>query len=122
VRVTFLIDGFNLYHSVRDVIEDGYGGPELKWLDVPGLCDGIVRDCPEMPREAVVTEVCYFTAYAKHMEARSPGIVRRHEAFVAAQQAKGATVHIGAFKKTSHRYEEETDVAIAVALLETGWN
>jgi len=72
-----------------------------------------------MPREAFVSEVRYFTAYAKHMEAHSPGIVRRHEAFVAAQEARGALVHIGEFKKTSKGHEEkETDVAIGVALLE----
>jgi hypothetical protein len=36
VRVAFLIDGFNLDHALRDMIEDGYSGPELEWLDVPG--------------------------------------------------------------------------------------
>ena len=119
MRTAFLIDGFNLYHSLKDVISDGHGGPSLKWLDIPGMCESIVRDCQDMPREAHISEVRYFTALAKHMEARSPGIVKRHEAFIAAQKAMGATVHLANFKRTSKGHEEkETDVAIGVALLE----
>ena len=119
MRVAFLIDGFNLYHSVRDVIDDGRGGPNLKWLDIPGMCHGILRDCSYPRGTTQVTEVKYFTALATHMEARSPGIVKRHKAFIAAQREKGATVHLATFKKTSKGHEEkETDVAIGVALLE----
>ncbi len=119
MRVAFLIDGFNLYHSVKDVIRDGHGGPNLKWLDIPGMCDRILRDS-ELPTTARVSGVSYFTALAKHREARSPGIVKRHEAFIDAQKVQGATVHLAKFKKTSRdrHVEKETDVAIAVALLE----
>lgn len=120
MRVAFLIDGFNLYHSVRDAIDDGHGGPNLKWLDIPGMCDRILRDCQRIPTTARVAGVMYFTALAKHMEAHSPGIVRRHEAFIEAQRAQGATLHLAEFKRTSERrhVEKETDVAISVALLE----
>ena len=124
MRIAFFVDGFNLYHSVKDVISDGFGTAQLKWLDIPGLCEGIVRDCPDIPRTGVVESVTYFTALAKHMEARSPGIVKRHETFVSALKTMGATVHLAAFKRTANgRHEEkETDVAIAVALLETFHN
>jgi uncharacterized LabA/DUF88 family protein len=119
MRTAFLIDGFNLYHSIKDVIADGHGGLNLKWLDVPGMCDSIVRDCGEMPLEARVSEVNYFTALAKHMESRSPGIVKRHEAFIAALTARGTKIHLASFKRTAKGHEEkETDVAIGVALLE----
>lgn len=120
MRIAFLIDGFNLYHSIKDVIADGHGTSHLKWLDVPDLCAGIVRDCPDIPRVGRVESIHYFTAFAKHLESRSPGIVRRHQTFVSALKVRGADVHVATFKKTATgRHEEkETDVAIAVTLLE----
>lgn len=120
MRIAFLIDGFNLYHSIKDVIADGHGTSRLKWLDIPDLCSGIVRDCPAIPRVGKVESVHYFTAFAKHLESRSPGIVRRHQTFVSALKVRGAEVHLATFKKTATgRHEEkETDVAIAVTLLE----
>jgi hypothetical protein len=42
VRVCFLIDGFNVYHSVR-AAERRLGGEPLRWLDLPGLCSTLVR-------------------------------------------------------------------------------
>ena len=119
MRTAFLIDGFNLYHSIKDVIRDGHGGPTLKWLNIPGLCASIIRDCGEMPREAYVSEVHYFSALARHMEPRNPGIVKRHETLIEALKNADVTVHLAAFKKTAKGHEEkETDVAIAVTLLE----
>lgn len=87
------------------------------------MCSAILRDPAQLPRTARVSDIQYFTALAKHMEARSPGIVRRHRAFIDAQQALGVTVHLGAFKRTAKGFEEkETDVAIGVALLEIFYN
>ena len=91
----------------------------LKWLDIPSLCASIIRDCGEMPREAYVSEVNYFSALARHMESRNPGIVKRHETFIETLKNADVKVHLAAFKKTAKGHEEkETDVAIAVALLE----
>ena len=36
-RVTFIIDGFNLYHSVCDAERD-LKGASTKWLDIKSLC------------------------------------------------------------------------------------
>ena len=120
VRVIFLIDGFNLYHSIRDVIDEKLGGPHLKWLDIQGMCGQILRDSEGIPTTARVSGVRYFSALAKHMEAQYPGTVKRHEAFIEAQQVQGTTVHLAEFKKKGkgRHVEKETDVAIAVALLE----
>ena len=119
MRVIFLIDGFNLYHSIRDVIDKKLGGPHLKWLDIQGMCGQILRDSECIPTTARVSGVRYFTALAKHMEARYPGTVKRHEAFIEAQRVQGTTVHLAKFKKKGKGHvEKETDVAIAVALLE----
>jgi hypothetical protein len=39
-RATFVIDGFNLYHSIRDIEHDS--GVNCRWLDVHSLCESIV--------------------------------------------------------------------------------
>ena len=58
-------------------------------------------------------------ALARHMESRNLGIVKRHETFIEALKNADVKVHLAAFKKTAKGHEEkETDVAIAVALLE----
>jgi hypothetical protein len=79
MRIAFLIDGFNLYHSIKDVIADGHATARLKWLDIPDLCSGIVRDCPAIPRVGKVESVHYFTAFAKHLESRSPASLQASE-------------------------------------------
>ena len=72
-----------------------------------------------MPRTARVSEVRCFTAVAKHTKASNPGVVQRHQAIIDARQALGVTVHLAKFKRTRKgSQEKETDVAIAVALLE----
>jgi hypothetical protein len=35
MKVSFLIDGFNLYHSIEDV--ERYKGIKAKWLDIKTL-------------------------------------------------------------------------------------
>ena len=70
MRTVFLIDGFNLYHSVKDVLHEGLAEPPLKWLDIPGLCESIVKDSPDLPRTARIEGIRYFSALSTHMEAR----------------------------------------------------
>ena len=119
MRTAFLVDGFNLYHSVDDVLAGRHADPPLKWLDVRSLCESIVRDAQGVPRRAVVSEIHYFSALATHLEARNPGIVARHRTYLRALEHTGVTIHLGQFKRTDRGHEEkETDVAIAVALLE----
>ena len=62
-RVSFLIDGFNLYHSIdaakRDrIIKSG------KWLDVWSLCKNYIY---LFGKEATLFEVYYFSAIATHL-------------------------------------------------------
>lgn len=107
MRTAFLIDGFNLYHSVKDVIADGLGTPRLKWLDIPALCAGIVRDCPEIPKTGTLASVHYFTALAKHMEAHSPGIVKRQVCFACPYKRQNNVLKDEAdvtFRIRAHRY------------------
>jgi len=80
-------------------------------------------------KTAVLNEIYYFSALAKHLEARKPDVTRRHRNFIRCLQATGVIIELNRFKKKSTRchlcgktfnkYEEkETDVAIAVKLLE----
>lgn len=124
-RVTFIIDGFNLYHSVREAAQDS-GGASTKWLDISGLCSSYIH---LFGKTAVLHEIYYFSALATHLEASNPDATRRHRDFIKCLEAKGVIVELNRFKKKSmtcssckhrfNRYEEkETDVALAIKLLE----
>lgn len=124
-RVTFIIDGFNLYHSVRGAAKD-LGGVSTKWLDIKSFCSSYIY---LFGKNAVLHEIHYFSALAKHLEASNSDVTRRHEDFIRCLQATGVIAELNRFKKKSmlcpsckhrfNRYEEkETDVAVAVKLLE----
>lgn len=123
-RITFLIDGFNLYHSVREA-ERHVEGRSTRWLDIRSLCASYLH---LMGREAVLQEVHYFSALAKHLEARKPDVTRRHRRYIECIQDSGVRTALNRFKKKNivcpncgatftKNEEKETDVAIAVAAM-----
>jgi len=123
-RTVFLVDGFNLYHSLRKTAYEL--GQSTRWLDLHGLCSSYLY---LLGGGATLDAVHYFSALAHHREHRKPGTVRRHQDYIAAIQSTGVTPHLGQFKQKDvrcpacghqlRRHEEkETDVAIAVKLLE----
>lgn len=117
-RVICYIDGFNLYHSIDDL-----GRPHLKWLDLWALSETMI-----WPHEQLVS-VKYFSAYAKWL----PDPYRRHLKYVAALETAGVEPIMSHFKKKD-RYckrcgntwkaheEKETDVRIALAVMEDGYD
>lgn len=124
-RVTFLVDGFNLYHSVKQAMDD-LEEPNLRWLDLRGLLESYLSI---FGTEADLEEIHYYTAYAHHLTGRKPDVVNRHRKYVTALEETGIITHIARFKrkdiwchhckKNIERYEEkETDVAIALSVLE----
>lgn len=124
-RTTFLVDGFNLYHSLREA-QLALGGQTTRWLDLRGLCASYL---PHIDRRATLESVYYFSALAHHLERSKPGVTRRHESYIRCLRASGVIVEMSKFKRKDIacrncrvllvRYEEkETDVAIAVRLLE----
>lgn len=127
MRTTFLIDGFNLYHSVRDASYDmGLNGGGTKWLDIGALCRSYL---PLISKSARVEEIFYFSALARHLEASRPDTVNRHRSFIECLRATGVKVELGRFKRKLvwcpscrqdivHHEEKETDVAICAKLLE----
>lgn len=121
-RVACFVDGFNLYHAIRDL------GPEsshLKWVDLRGLASAFITPSTEQ-----LVSVFYFSAYATWLgdPLRQDTPQGRHREYVAALEARGTTSVLGKFKEksrhclkcgarwTTHE-EKESDVNIALHLL-----
>ena len=124
-RVAFLIDGFNVYHSAVSASRDLVGAT-TKWLNLRALCESYLY---LVGGDAQIVSVHYFSALATHLQDVKPDVIKRHLTLIECLRATGVTVELGRFKqKTVHcdacrrqiiRHEEkETDVAIAVRLLE----
>jgi uncharacterized LabA/DUF88 family protein len=124
-RVCFIVDGFNLYHSLKEIEQKQ--GQRCHWLDLPGLCSSYLY---LVGGGAVLGRVYYFSALATH---RSSGTVARHQIFIEALEARGVMVGLGNFKakdlyqvcpacgrhiRFKRHEEKETDVNIAVKLVE----
>jgi uncharacterized LabA/DUF88 family protein len=126
MRVDFLVDGFNVYHSLKTA-QRHLDGASTRWLDLRGLLSGFLH---AMPFAASLGQIHYFSALATHLEANDRDMVARHRHYIDALEATGVTVHLGRFKEASRspcsqcghqdkRWEEkETDVAISVKLIE----
>ncbi len=131
-RVNFLIDGFNLYHSVKDA--ETVLKSSTKWLNIKKLCSAylpLIRNIVKDKTELGV--IYYFSAYAKHLESANPDLTKRHQKLITCLEDTGIIVEMSRFKAkevTCHRcgqkfikYEEkETDVSIALKLIETFFN
>jgi uncharacterized LabA/DUF88 family protein len=104
-----------------------------KWLDICSLC----RAYLPWVGNAQLQEIYYFSAYAYHLG--DPGIIGRHRTFIKALESTGIKCQMGEFKEKEvkcprfdkrrancvncnglilRHEEKETDVAIAVKLLE----
>lgn len=85
----FVIDGFNLYHSLVEASRTlGLNGAGTKWLDVAGLCSSYLH---LFGRNASLAGVYYFSAKAHHLERSKPGVVGRHVNFANALDVAIAT-------------------------------
>ncbi|MFN8496407.1 MAG: NYN domain-containing protein [Anaerolineae bacterium] len=124
-RVSFLIDGFNLYHSVKQASRE-LGGVSTKWLDIHAFCSSYLSAIGD---GATLMGIHYFSALAKHLEATNPDVTRRHQDFLECLRATGVQIELARFKRKEvrcpnceirfDRYEEkETDVAIAATLFD----
>jgi hypothetical protein len=84
-RTVFLIDGFNLYHSVKEASRD-LRGVSTKWLDIASLCKSYLYI---IGNKAQLQGIYYFSALARHLEAANPGVTSRHQAFIRCLEASG---------------------------------
>ncbi len=126
--VCFLVDGFNVYHAIRET--RGRTGTDCRWLDLHSLCSSSLHLIDPTAR---IEEIHYFSALADHLERSRPGTVARHERYIEALRATRVIPHLGVFKPKEVRYhsrscevllrrheEKETDVAIAAMIVESG--
>jgi uncharacterized LabA/DUF88 family protein len=124
MRVIFLIDGFNLYHSISDAQKDS--GLGSKWLDIRSLMSAYLE---HLSPKASIEEIFFFTAIRTHVQKFNPQTVQRHKDYLKILKNTGIQVIEGKFKKgksycktckkEGEKYEEkETDVNIAVKLVE----
>lgn len=119
-RVSCYIDGFNLYHAI-DELNYARGGSlaHFKWLCLKSLMATFTDKS-----QHEITAVKYFSAIQTWM----PSKAARHKEYVAALQATGVEIHMGAFKeKQKHcrlcrgtfkgHEEKESDVNFATHLV-----
>lgn len=117
-RVICFVDGFNLYHAL-----DAIKQPHLKWLNLRLLLSRLTRT-----KSQIITQILFFSAYPTW----KPASFHRHRLYISALSSTGVTPVLGQFKKkpkqclkcgakwTSHE-EKETDVNIALALLDLAY-
>jgi uncharacterized LabA/DUF88 family protein len=127
-KVSFIVDGFNLYFSLREM--EGLSKKPSKWLDLRRLCESYLFAIGRhVGTRTELADIHYFSAYATHATVRDKGIVDRHRIYVEALEGTGVRVTMSRFKyrdarcphcKTVYKRseEKETDVAMAVKLLE----
>lgn len=122
-RVSFLIDGFNLYHSVVAASKD-LKGASTKWLNIRSLCSSYL---PDFGSTSVIESVHYFSALPHYLNDGDK--IKRQKDFNKCLESTGVDVQLAKFKGkdvfcnrcnrfTRIQEEKETDVAIAAKLFE----
>lgn len=113
-RGAFFVDGFNLYHPLREL-----GRPHLKWLDLWALGELVCRD-----RGHELVSVTYCTAYQKD----SADQKLRHEKYIDALKSRGVRVLLGHYimaeskdcyhcgSKSVYPTEKQTDINLALSV------
>jgi uncharacterized LabA/DUF88 family protein len=123
-RVSFLIDGFNLYHSV--VALQKATKYKTKWLDIASLCSSYIH---LFGKAAQLESIYYFSAIPHHLVHSNPDKIKRHEDYLDCLKHTGVLIELGRFKQKDvyctncqgmllKHEEKETDVSIAIKLME----
>jgi uncharacterized LabA/DUF88 family protein len=126
-RVIFIIDGFNLYYSVKEILS--LSEVCYKWLDISSLCKSYLNRYGKKD-EVELVDIFYFTALKEYLRLTDPALVQRQENFIKCLEDTGLKVIKSGFKdkvvycqaeckqKFKIYQEKETDVAIAAKLFE----
>lgn len=127
-RVSFLVDGFNVYHSLSDL--HGLTGASVKWLDLKSLCSAYLHSVRNAIGERVhLAEIHYFSARPDFLIPYKPDTLVRYDTYIAALRNSGIQINLSQFKrkkatcphcgKEFERHEEkETDVAMAIKIVD----
>lgn len=117
-RVIAYIDGFNLYHALKDLKDE-----RLKWVNLHSLMESIIRGGEKL------IQVNYFSAYATWKSEE----YARHRVYVSFLKHFGVQAIMGKFKgrkvvtcnecgkQWEHHEEKETDVNLALQILRDGF-
>ena len=129
-RTIFLVDGFNLYHSIKQASKDNQNA-HTKWLDLKALCSSYLYVVgQETGQRAAFAGIHFFSAMVDHLVTpNNPSIVNRQKLYLRCLEESGIAIELGRFKKkyitchvchavNQHHEEKETDVAIGARLLE----
>ena len=104
LRAAFYVDGFNLYHPIREM-----GEPHLKWANLWKLGEIICE-----PHGANLVKTVFCTAVPTHM----PDSRDRHNTFNAAQRANGVEVVNGHHIHDGEKWnEKQSDINVALHLI-----
>lgn len=90
MKVVALIDGFNVYHAIREQFPSE---ENFRWLDLRSLAQSYVSKTDTL-------EVHYFTAYCSWHQAKKD----RHKVYVNALMARGVKVKLGQFKRVERSF------------------
>jgi len=123
-RITYLIDGFNVYHSILSLKR--LTGYRAKWLNLSSLCKSYLN---LFGKDAKIHDIYYFSALAHYLSAKNPNKVKKHENYIACLKSLNIKIELGRFKEKDvfcdncksmilKHEEKETDVAIGIKLLE----
>jgi uncharacterized LabA/DUF88 family protein len=127
-NVAFVVDGFNMYYSLRRVEE--LTRNRVKWLDLRTLLSKYLQPVRDALGERVeISRVYYFSALATHLTSHDRDVVNRHLSYISALESTGVQVVLSRFKqkdiscpKCHHQWkrheEKETDVALGVKIIE----
>lgn len=116
-RAALYVDGFNLFHALKDM-----GVPELRWLDLQSLARQLA------PRGQKVARVTWASA----MRPTSPEQQERHQTYRRALEATGVralmghyVVHPETCEACGHEWsvatEKQGDVNLALAMIDDAW-
>jgi uncharacterized LabA/DUF88 family protein len=128
LRVSFVVDGLNLYHSLCEV--ERMSKAKVRWLDLRKLCTSYLHAVRGAMGERVeLGRIDYFSALPTHLTTHDPASLARQTAYVTVLRELDVNVTLSRFKQKEvtcpacgNRFkrneEKETDVAIAMRLME----
>ncbi len=121
IRVSFLVDGFNLYHSVRNAQKDL--GKSTKWLDIRALCTSYLSTiATSIGKWTELGDIFYFSALARHLEAKSPDVTKRHKAYLSCLKDTGIVVELRAHSKITSAFPPSEKITFLLHDAISGWH
>jgi len=128
MKVYFLVDGFNLYHSILSL--EKKLAHKTRWLNLDSFLKSLL---PNIDSKASCEGIFFFTAIRNHLAVTKPDSIVRHNEYIRILEHLGIKTIKGKFKerivkcrlctKDFIKHEEkETDVAIATKIIELSLN